>query len=180
MTRAEPRAIASAEALRHEFDASFARAPVAPDGTHEDVLLLGIRGEPYALRLGEVARVTLRRPVVRLPSPLPSLLGLATVDGQLVAVHDLGAVCGLGPGRPDWAWMLLSQGSEPIAFAVERLDGRVRVASETLGRARQAPPATGSPAVLWHDGTPRVLLSLVDLIKIMNLSGVPGGSPKER
>ena len=83
-----------AAALRAAFDRSFAEAADAGRAPHLDFLAIRVAGDPYALRLSEVASLHVDSKRVRAPSLLPELSGLASFRGVLTPVYDLAALLG--------------------------------------------------------------------------------------
>jgi purine-binding chemotaxis protein CheW len=125
----------AAAALRGAFDAAFAEAPRAGEGAGDGLLALRVSGEPYAVRLAEVAALHRDRKVVALASHRAELLGLAAFRGALVPVYDLGALLGLGAARAP-RWLMLARatsssarhGEASVALAFDALDAHLRVA----------------------------------------------------
>ena len=130
--------------LARAFDASFAGAPDTETRTFEDVLAIGLGGDPYALRLAHVAGLFPRRTIVPLPSALPELLGLVSLRAVIVPVYDLSALLG-GPLRTEPRWLVLAARA-PIALGFDELEGYRRVAPEAIVAA--APGARSSAHVL--------------------------------
>lgn len=116
--------------LRRSFDRSFAEAPRTDVGQAEDLLAIGVRGDPYAVRVPDVIAVAADRPITPLPGPLPELAGLAGFRGATVPVYDLGALLGYGePGTLDWLVILARQ---PLGLAFDRFDGHLRIARDAI------------------------------------------------
>ena len=119
------------EALRREFDRSFAEPVRRHDEEHVELLAVRAGGRAYALRLAQTAGLHPDRPVTPLPGPLPALLGLAGFAGTVVPVYDLAALLGHPEGdRP--RWLVLASGLPPLGLAFHELDGHVRVAAEAI------------------------------------------------
>jgi purine-binding chemotaxis protein CheW len=113
----------SAEALRSEFDRSFA-LPLANDTRDEvDFIALRIGDRSYALSNSELAGVTVGRRATPLPSPDPALAGLVGVRGALVAVFDLGVLVGVRSSAVESRWLALSARDTRIALAFDELEG---------------------------------------------------------
>lgn len=121
----------TAETLRLSFDRSFAARPSIVESASSDMLAIRIGGDPYALRLAELAAVHVDRVIVQLPSPLPELLGLAALRGTLVPIYDLGALIGYsreGATR----WIAITRPPRMIGLAFEIYERHVRVAAENV------------------------------------------------
>jgi purine-binding chemotaxis protein CheW len=117
--------------LRTAFDRSFAE-PVARAGPRmEHLLTIRVGGQPYAVRLSEVAGVYTGWSVVPVPGPRRELLGISGHRGDLIPVYDLAALLGITqPERP--GCFVSAAGSEPVAFAFDRTDGHVRIPMDAL------------------------------------------------
>jgi len=119
------------EALRREFDRSFAEPVRRHDEEHVELLAVRAGGRPYALRLAQTAGLYPDRPVTPLPGPLPALLGLAGFAGTVVPIYDLAALLGHPIGEKP-RWLVLAAGLPALGLAFHQLDGHVRVAAEAI------------------------------------------------
>jgi purine-binding chemotaxis protein CheW len=116
----------TAARLRRTFDETFA-APTAIVGTaSEDLLGIRIGGDPYAVRLTEIAGLHADRTIVPAPSLAPELLGVAALRGQFVAIYDLGLFLGYRPGNTP-RWFMIARGSNTVGLAFEVLEMHARV-----------------------------------------------------
>jgi purine-binding chemotaxis protein CheW len=132
--------------LRRAFDDAFALPPpVAGEAAVEPVLMLTVGGDPYAVRVTEVAGFEKARPLLVLPGATPHLLGLAGLRGRLMPVFSLATV--MGYRREDAEpWLLIVGRTEPLALAFTGFEGLARLASETVGdgsRSRTDVPLRG-------------------------------------
>lgn len=111
--------------LRETFDAGFAepRPPARPPARR----LLAVRagGVPLAAPLEDLAGVHAAQRIIPLPDCAPGLLGLAGIRGRVVAVHDLAAAVGAGALTGAPRWLLVTGGAEPLALAVEAVEGHL-------------------------------------------------------
>lgn len=123
------------DALRTDFDRSFAEPARDHDDQYAELLAVRAGGRPYALLLSQASGLFSDRPVTPLPGPQPALLGLAGFGGTIVPVYDLAALLGHPvPERP--RWLVLAAGSPQLALAFHHLDGHLRVpATAILGEA---------------------------------------------
>ncbi|MGC0154713.1 chemotaxis protein CheW [Chromobacterium vaccinii] len=134
----------SAASLREAFDRSFALAPVLPAAGGVNLLTIRIGAEPYAIRLTDIRGLHVDRRILALPSPMPELLGVTNFRGQIVPVYQLAALLGKASGAGGTPrWMVLVQGSAPLALAFEAFESHVRVgagewiaAADAAGRGR--------------------------------------------
>lgn len=128
--------------LRSEFDQSFARVRQPPEGPGSDFLLIRVAGEPYALRLAEVAALEADRAITPVPGDAPGLLGVAGLRGTLVAVFDLAQLLGLGGGSALGSasssaasrWLVLVRGTL-VAVAFGEFEGQRRLTVDALATA---------------------------------------------
>jgi chemotaxis signal transduction protein len=150
-------------ALREEFDDSFRTVSGAGGVERLDFLALRIAGDPYALRLSEVASLQMDRRLVPVPSLLPELLGIAGFRGTLTPVYDLRALLGY-PAGDTLKWLVVAHSAAPIAFAFDGFDAHVRASVDqvSLGTG-EANAAVRGAVHHGHDVLPLLHLpSLVD------------------
>lgn len=121
-----------ADDLRRAFDRAFAEPPPAAPAASEDLLMIRLAGDPYALRLRDVAGLLASRKVVAVPADAPGLLGLAGVRGDLVPVFDLTALIGRGALADPPRWLVLCGDGERVGLAFPVLEGHLRVARTDL------------------------------------------------
>jgi chemotaxis signal transduction protein len=150
-----------AQQLRAELDESFAQPRELARPLMMALLAIRVGDEPFALRLAETDAVLADRPITRLPSPLPELLGLCAIRGAIVPVYDLAALLGRAVSRRHPPrWLVLAKHRELIALAFDALDGQV-----VMPAAEIAAPA-GDAA---HDGIVLVQDVLRPLIRIASV-----------
>lgn len=130
-----------AAGLRRAFDLSFASQPPQASPEACDLLLIRVAGDPYAIRLGEIAGLVAGRRVVPVPAVTLDLLGLAGIRGGVVPVFGLLSILGYGqaPGSP--RWMVLCGAEDPIALAFSDFEGHLRVPKSSL-HADESPRTT--------------------------------------
>lgn len=112
--------------LKQAFDASFAELPRAAEGDQADFLALRCGGEPWALRLQDIAALVHGKKVTPLPGSPPELLGLAGFRGVTVPVYALDGLLSLSR-QPAPEWMVLSATATRVALAFESFEGHLRV-----------------------------------------------------
>lgn len=122
----------TAERLRAEFDQAYAEAP-APRLEHgDDLLAVGLGGEPYALRVADIARLAAGSAVSALPGATRGFLGLVGLRGELLPAWDLGALLGYAPLKGQPRWLASSAGQPRWAAAFERFDGYLKAPRQDL------------------------------------------------
>jgi purine-binding chemotaxis protein CheW len=150
-----------AAALRAELDASFAKPRLVTRPAVTELLAIRIGDAPYAVRLADSRALVADRPITRLPTPLPELIGLCAIRGAIAPVYDLAAVLGRSftRHRPP-RWLLLVQHHELIALAFDGLDGQLVVPTADIA----APQAESE-----HDGSVHVHGAQRPLIRIASV-----------
>jgi chemotaxis signal transduction protein len=116
---------ATAAKLRRTFDETFAEAPQATT-TYEDLLVVRIGNDPFAVRLAETAGLHADRKIIPIPSPVPELLGIAALRGQITPIYALGALLGYRTsGAPRWFVLARAQMAVGLAFDVFETHTRI-------------------------------------------------------
>jgi chemotaxis signal transduction protein len=119
-----------AAALRAAFDRSFAEPAGAEATAQENLLSIRVGPQACAVRLSDVAGLFAGKPVTRLPSEAPALLGIAGFRGTIMPVYDLGML--LGQPRAESARWLVVAAAAPVALAFDSFDGHLRVAADVI------------------------------------------------
>ena len=122
-------------ALRAAFDRSFAEPPRLDLTAMEDLLMVRVGDDVFAVRLSEIMGLYADKKITRVPGGDPALLGIAGFRGAIQPVYGLTILLG---GRAEAAprWLVIAAAA-PVALAFDAFDGHVRVASETV-RPREA------------------------------------------
>jgi purine-binding chemotaxis protein CheW len=150
-----------AAALRAEFDRSFAVAPHPAVTVVEDLLAIGLKGDPYLLRLADVSGLYADKRLMWLPSSVAALLGIAGFRGTVLPVYDLGML--LGKPRtvaPRWS---VVDANRRVAFAFEAFSGFLRARPETIVPDAREAPGRHVRDVLQGD----LIRPIVDLTSIL-------------
>lgn len=113
--------------LRRAFDQSFAAPPPEASQGLEDLLRIRVAGDPYAIRLRDIAGVVARRKIVPVPGGTPALLGSAGIRGGIVPVFALAVLLGYEQAADVPSWAVLCGPDEPIALAFPELEGYSRL-----------------------------------------------------
>jgi chemotaxis signal transduction protein len=115
--------LVSADELRRAFDGAFAAPPEQRSDDFERLLAMRIGRDAYAVRIGELAGFAAAPKIVPVSSPIPQLLGIAGIRGNLVPVYSLAALLGYEQGEEGPRWFILCTGEDPIAMAFADLEG---------------------------------------------------------
>jgi chemotaxis signal transduction protein len=166
-------------ALRKDFDRTFAAAPVTVEDTRESVLLIQAGGDPYALRLPQVAALFADKRVTWLPGSVPELLGVVAVRGAILPVYDLGALLGYPASTaPRW-FVTASAAPGGVALAFDRFDGHRRVAREEISDARAESHTRHVREVVRVDGSARPLVDVSSVVDAIAALAQRAAAPKE-
>jgi chemotaxis signal transduction protein len=118
--------------LQQNFDHTFALPPSMDSPLDEDLLTIRVSGDPYAIRLVDIAEIISGCSVVSVPSVMPDLLGLAGIHGGIIPVFDLSSILGYGPDPGSPRWMTLCGSEEPVALAFSEFEGYLRLQKSAL------------------------------------------------
>ncbi len=177
----EPTAVESpAGELRRAFDLSFASPPPAPQEV-EDLLALRVAGDPYAVRLRDVAGLVAGRKVVSVPAVTRDLLGVAGIRGGVVAVFGLASILGYAPSSGAPRWLLLCGAEAPIALAFSEFEGHLRLPKSALHAdlTHRAPRHFAAEVASTGSGARPVLDLPLVLARIRNHGSPDNRTPHE-
>jgi chemotaxis signal transduction protein len=167
------------ERMRAEFDAAFAAPRSAGDGSGEMVVAIRVAGRAYALRMSQIAGLARDRKIVAIPSPVPELLGLAGVRGELVPAYSLAAW--LGHGRePTTRWLALCGTGERAGLAFGEIEGQLGIQPGQL--VVGAGPDSGEHIRDWLriDGENRPVVDVESILEGIQRRCRGGPAAKER
>jgi len=122
----------TAAQLKQAFDRSFALPPSLVSPEVEDLLMIRVAGDPYAIRLCDIAEIVTDRSIVPVPAVTPNLLGLTGIHGGIVPVFGLSSILGYGPDPGSPRWMILCGAEDPIALAFSDFEGYLRLPASAL------------------------------------------------
>jgi purine-binding chemotaxis protein CheW len=120
--------------LRRAFDLSFASPPPEPSLEVEDLVAIRVAGDPYAIRLRDIAAIVAQRRIVRLRAAAPAFLGLAGNRGDIVPVFALSSLLGYAEDANSLPWIALCGAEEPVGLAFPELEGHLRLTNSALRR----------------------------------------------
>ena len=124
--------VSTAAQLQQAFDNTFALPPSLTSPEVEDLLTIQVAGDPYAIRLFDIAEIVSGRRVVSVPAGTPHLLGLAGIHGGIVPVFGLSSLLGYGPDPGPPQWMILCGSEDPIALAFSDFEGYLQLPRSAL------------------------------------------------
>lgn len=152
----------SVDELRREFDLGFSRPAEFERDAHEDLLLLSIANERYAVRVSEV-RAILRTPrLACVPSRSSALRGVIAWRGELIPVFDFAELLGHPAERELGRWILLAGDSERAAFALHHFERFERVPVSAVSKQE----AHASPSGGASENVVRLAREIVPIISV--------------
>jgi chemotaxis signal transduction protein len=146
--------------LRESFDRAFSEPHADGVEVTLDLLRIRVGGDPYAVRLSQLAALEADRTITQLPSDHAELLGIAGMRGGVVAVFDLAELIGVQRAEAT-RWLILAKGA-PIAFAFSAFDGQLGVRPDAIASADQSLGQTGQ--VVQIDGRALPLIDIAGLV----------------
>src|ERR1700722_14359993 len=159
---------AKAAELRNAFDRARALPFLSEVRQRiENLLVLRVSGDAFAIRLGEIAGLATDRKIVSFPSPIPELLGVAAIRGRLVPVYSLAALLGYSaPGTPG-RWLVLCGTEEPVGLAISDFEGYLRIPLSQVYAAEQQDESLPVKHVVRTADTLRDVVSIPHIIEII-------------
>lgn len=162
----QPRqAIGTAADLRQSFDSAFAGAIASERPQQDDVLVVGIASDSYAIRLADIAGLRSDARITSLPGSLAELVGIASVRGTIVPVYDFRTLFGY-PRAPVHRWFVIAAAA-PVAFAFDRYEGHQRVGREAIAAASRQDAGAQSPFVREVVRTDAVMRPIIHLASVL-------------
>lgn len=151
-----------AAALRRAFDETFAAAPHEAATPTDAFLAVRVAGDPFAIRLSEIALIAATPRIVAVPSRNPAALGVAGLRGSLVAVYSLARLLGYDGGRASHRWIAVAAGVDAVALAFDEIDAFVRAPRDAGGAFDDA-------------GVTRAVVDVASLVTSIS-TGAPGSA----
>lgn len=157
--------------LRCSFDQAFSRLPGAETERSVDLLSIRVSGDPWALRLSEVAGLFAGRRITPAPSGVPNMLGLVGLRGGVHPVYSLRGLLGYPPGDLP-RWMVLVGASDPVALAFDVYEGHQSVPAGHLVPAPEGSRAHAREVVRGLDA-PRSVLAISSITEAIKRRSRP-------
>ena len=143
----------------------------------EDFLSVNVGGDPYALRLGEVAGLFADKKVTRLPSGVAELSGVAGFRGAIVPVYDLAALLRY-PASQTARWMVIAA-EAPIALAFNSFDGHCRFAADAVAVRDGAGTGGHLDKIVRSDDFVRPIINIPSIVAAIRALRPIAGARKE-
>jgi purine-binding chemotaxis protein CheW len=163
--------MSAAERLRRQFDASFAAPPAAAAASLDDLLLINVGPQRYALRLTEIRALHADLKIVSVPGPRAELLGVVGLRGAMVPIYDLALLLRQARALHP-RWIALAQGADVVGFAFDAFESHLRVPASALAQG-DGESKQGS----HRHGAVHVLGAVVPIIHLTSILFSPKGSP---
>jgi purine-binding chemotaxis protein CheW len=163
MIRAASRVVGRAADLRRDFDRSFAEPPPLELASSIDLLAICIGVQRFALRLSEIANLSVAKKITQVPGARGALLGLVGLRGSIMPVYDLHKLLGR-PGSKTPRWLVIAAAS-PVAFAFEAFEGQFRASPDAITRERADTEANGAMQEFVRVGD--VLRPIIRLLSVI-------------
>lgn len=166
-----------ADELRAQLDASFAEPREVVRPAMSALLAIRAGEELRAVQVAELHAVLADRPITRLPTPVPELLGLCAIRGAIVPVYDLAALLGGHVQRRHAPrWIMLAQHRELIALAFDALDAQLIVPASEIAAGGNGDGGDGAVLV---QGVLRPLLRIASVLELIERRVRPLREPRQ-
>jgi chemotaxis signal transduction protein len=133
----------------------------------ENLLVLRVSGDAFAIRLGEISGLATDRKIIAFPSPIPELLGVAAIRSRLVPVYSLAALLGYSAQATPGRWLVLCGTEAPVGLAINDFEGYVRVPLSRVYAAGQKDASLHVRHVVRAADTARDVVSIPHIIEII-------------
>ena len=156
------------QALKAEFDRSFADAHREDRREFESFLAVRLAGDPYALRLKDIAALAARPRIVPLPSRRAEFLGMTGHRGSLAALFSLPLLLGYGRVGGAPRWFVLPRAASRVALGFDDYDGYARVATTEIHAVGEGARRRFASQALRHGDVVRLIVDLPALLDALN------------
>lgn len=126
------------EQLRRDFDATFVRPNSSEIVETERIIIVGLAGDPYAIRMAQIRELHADHRIIPLPSSIPQLLGVASFRGQIAPVYDLTALLNY-PRREAPRWLVLARADQSLALAFDSFQVQLSVLPHEMVLSEDSP-----------------------------------------
>jgi chemotaxis signal transduction protein len=165
--------------LRHDFDQAFALPPAVLAQETEDVLLVRIGGDPYAMHSRDLSGLATGKKIAPLPSRRPELIGIVGIRGNLVPVYSLMTLLGYGANSPSSRWLALSRGPGAAGLAFQEFEGFVRVRKEDVHAAESLNARRHIREVVRSGELTRPVVDIASVLEALRAHAGSAGPTKE-
>ena len=154
----------TAAGLARDFDLGFSRAAEVEHAAEENLLVIELGAQPFAVRVSEVRAIVTTPRIACVPSSAPALLGIAGIRGEILPVFDLARLLGVANVERGLRWSLLAGDAERAALAFHHFDRFERVHATAV--ARFVPEGSSAPFV---EEVVRLERGVVSIIRVARL-----------
>jgi len=165
--------------LRRAFDASFATPMESAELDEEAFVAIGVADTPYAVRLSQIRGIHAEKTLVRLPSPLPSLLGVTGIRSDVIPVYGIRSFLAHPIETEAPRWLLLAGSAETVALAFDRFEGHLRVPRANVADVRGDASTSHVRKVVALADTKRPLIDVESIVSEIRRQVAAAGLDKE-
>jgi chemotaxis signal transduction protein len=166
--------------LQVAFDQAFASPPSIVAEETDDLLLVRIGGDPYALRSREMTGLSTGKKIAPLPSARPELIGIVGIRGILLPGYSLAVLLGYEAHPASSRWLALSRGTAPLGLAFQEFEGFARAGRADMYAAEGVSARRHVRAVARFGEVARPVVDISSTIEVITLRAGAAGSSKER
>jgi chemotaxis signal transduction protein len=168
MTQARTSGQERARALRADFDRSFSEPHQEERREFESFIAVRLAGDPYALRIRDIAALGARPRIVPLPSRRPEFLGLTGHGGSLAALFGLSLLLGYGRSPSLVRWFVLPRRATALALGFEEYEGYAQVAMSEIHAVGDAAKRRYATHAAQHAGVVRLIVDLPAVVDALS------------
>ncbi len=150
----------SADEMKKEFDATFARPREREEEPEVELLAIRAGDLRLALRVAETQGIARCPSITPLPSRAPSLLGLSGLSGNLVAMYSLSSLLAGRGGGSERPWVALCGEGRSVGLVFDEIEGSLRVSPRALRSASRPRPEDLHEVSIQDRGIVRSIVSI--------------------
>lgn len=121
-----------AEELRSVFRQAYERPIDIRKSDTVAFLRVLIVGEPFALRVSEIAEVQAKPKITWLPTQSREFLGVTSLRGEMIPVYSLGELIGRSASEARDGWLIYLRHSAPVGVFISEYGGFVEASPQQV------------------------------------------------
>lgn len=161
------------QSLRASFDQAFAEPIARRHSLPINLLAVRVGGEHLALRIDDLAGISLDRKCIALAGSIPQLAGVAGMRGKLLAVYRLGALLDCEGKAGSEPWIAQCREDPSVGLSFDELESHIRADPTGLHTVVPGEGHTKHVKEFLRDGStvravvniPLVLQSIHEMVK---------------
>lgn len=150
--------------MRRAFDAAFAVAAGGVREQTEQLFAIRVGQQPYALRIADIAGISVAPVVTVVPGAPRELTGVTGHRSVVVAVYDLSVLLGDAPSG-SCRWMARVAIDPTIGLAFAGFEGNLDVTEEHDGSSSDSHSAGAHGDIEGHHRLARPIIDVVALVE---------------